>query len=273
MPAIGSTCRRPSTSTSTVSPPAATQRPLEPTPPVDRLRQLDVHVLAHEPREMPRGAQRPVEPRRRHLERVVTRHRVLGVEHFADRAAHPLAVVDRDAARWRRYRRAPGRRPARARTRGPRARTPVPRRPAARAPSSAVPEHRPSCTAQNTKNGPAAHSFPCATAVIAAFAKEKSPRSGISMANLPPDRALTLAAVGQGPPDPTEHPRRSSTCNGASAQTRNSIAWVRARLVRAGRPERLRRLRLRKSLPIASATRSTLSTLIPATLTRPSVSA
>src|SRR5687767_14382350 len=72
------------------------QRPLVPTPSIERLGELHVDVLAHEPRKLSRGAKGPLEPWRRHLERVVTRHWVALVEDPAYRAAHPLAVIDRD---------------------------------------------------------------------------------------------------------------------------------------------------------------------------------
>ena len=65
------------------------QPALEPAPLVDEVHHLDHHLLADVRREMPRRPQRPVDARRRHLERVVARDRVRRIEHFADRRGSP----------------------------------------------------------------------------------------------------------------------------------------------------------------------------------------
>ena len=53
--------------------------------------------MAGEPGEVIRGEEGPVEPRRRDLEVVGLRDRILHVEHRSDLPAHRLAVPDGDA--------------------------------------------------------------------------------------------------------------------------------------------------------------------------------
>src|SRR5690606_37808255 len=63
---------------------------------LEGLGHFEFDPLAGEAREVLRGAQRPIESRRRDLERVLARNRILDVEHVAHRAAHFLAVVKGD---------------------------------------------------------------------------------------------------------------------------------------------------------------------------------
>ena len=96
IPASGSFQSLRSTSIVTI---AALDRPepaAKPAPALDRRRQLDARLAAREPREVRRGPQRPVKPGRGDLEPVLAPDRILGIEHRADRAARPLAVVEPD---------------------------------------------------------------------------------------------------------------------------------------------------------------------------------
>src|SRR5215813_6923775 len=63
-----------------------------------RLLELDEHPRADEAPEVRLGAQHPVETGRGHLERVGARDRVLDVKERRHLAAHPLAVLEADAA-------------------------------------------------------------------------------------------------------------------------------------------------------------------------------
>src|SRR5690349_8909413 len=63
--------------------------------PVARHREFEPGPLAGEAREVRLLAQRPVQPRRRHLEGVVARDRVLHVQHGTHLPAHDLAIVHR----------------------------------------------------------------------------------------------------------------------------------------------------------------------------------
>src|SRR5688572_2380891 len=65
---------------------------------VARTLELDLRVLAAEPREVLELAQPPIETGRRHLEHVTPRQRILHIEQRADLLANSLAIVDRHAA-------------------------------------------------------------------------------------------------------------------------------------------------------------------------------
>src|SRR5687768_13811230 len=71
-------------------------RALEPAPPCDRDVDLYLRFLADEARELLRREQRPVDARRRDLERVAALDRIVDVERRADLAADRLAILDRD---------------------------------------------------------------------------------------------------------------------------------------------------------------------------------
>src|SRR5262245_968081 len=65
---------------------------------VERIPQFDLRVLAAEAREVRERSQPSIETRRRHLEHVTSRQRILDVEESADLLAHALAIVERHAA-------------------------------------------------------------------------------------------------------------------------------------------------------------------------------
>ena len=110
--------QRPSSAVSTPAEPA-----LEEHLAVDRLAHHQLGPPAREAPVVVGAAQRPVEPRRRHLQRVRRRHDVLDVEHGAQIAADPRAILDADALLGRRRRARAGRSARAAPSRPPRAGT------------------------------------------------------------------------------------------------------------------------------------------------------
>ena len=79
--------------------PTPSNRPANRLRPFDRLHHLQLHPLAGEALEVLARAQHPIQARRGHLERVLARDRILGIERLADCAADALAIVDTDAVR------------------------------------------------------------------------------------------------------------------------------------------------------------------------------
>ena len=98
MTPTGTRCRRPSSpSISTSSSVDAAQPSLEKPLAVHRLAHHHLGAPAGEPAVVVGAAQRPIEPGRRHLQGVRRRHHVLDVEHRAQIAADPRAILDADA--------------------------------------------------------------------------------------------------------------------------------------------------------------------------------
>src|SRR3989304_6885821 len=62
-------------------------------PAADQVARPYAHALADIVREMFGSPERPVDSRRRHLQRVIPRHRVLSVEQIAQLPAHPAQIV------------------------------------------------------------------------------------------------------------------------------------------------------------------------------------
>ena len=87
----------PSTSSSILSGTRLPQHPHEISLSLDRHAHLDACLVAGEAHEILLFPERPIEPRRRHLQPVVVD--VLDREHAAQMVAHPGAVLDVDAAR------------------------------------------------------------------------------------------------------------------------------------------------------------------------------
>ncbi len=120
-----------STSISMLSPSVPAQHARVTLAPVARHLQLHLHALAHEALEMRGRAQHPVQPGRRHLERIRARKRIVGIEQFRHSVArHSPQSSTIDAFRADRYKCAMCRRLAPARTRLQRARTRHPSKPA-----------------------------------------------------------------------------------------------------------------------------------------------
>src|SRR4029079_15906534 len=74
------------------------QAPAEAAPTFDRWRKLDPRLTSGEGFKMRRSPERPVETGRRDLQPVLVPNRILGIEHCADRATRPLAVLKTDPA-------------------------------------------------------------------------------------------------------------------------------------------------------------------------------